>query len=64
VDPVHRISFTEIIHYFDLIQKSYKKAPGLLGNQLAVHNFPARPLFLKNSSREVPNPRKIQKIAL
>jgi hypothetical protein len=64
MDPVHVISFTDIICYFGLIQKSCIKAPGLLGNQLAVQNFAAMPFVFKNNSKEVTSPRKIHKIAL
>jgi hypothetical protein len=47
-----------------LFQRSCKQVPGLLGNQPVVQNFTARPLVLKDNSREVPRPRKNPRIAL
>jgi hypothetical protein len=55
MDPVHGILFSKAIHYFNLIQRSCKKVPGLLGNQ------PVDPWLLKNNSREVPSLEKSTK---
>jgi hypothetical protein len=64
VDLVHGFSYSRIIHYSRLFQRSYKKVPRLLGNQLQSRISQSNPWFLKINSREVPSPRKINKIVL
>jgi hypothetical protein len=47
MDPVHGLSYSEIIPYLGYFGDLAKRVPRLLGNQLALQNFAARPLVFE-----------------